>query len=112
MTHALCALDAIPDGGGRAVALDSKTSCVVLRRGDAVWAYENRCPHFSIPLDFEPGQFCTYDSALLMCAHHSAMFRFEDGHCIDGPCEGAALTRIDVECRGDTVYRVSDTDPV
>ena len=38
--------------------------------------------------------FWAYDAELLMCAHHSAMFRFEDGLCIDGPCQGAALTPV------------------
>lgn len=95
-TQRLCMLDDITDGGAVAVQVDDKTQYIVLRRGNAAWAYLNRCPHFSIPLDFEPGVFCTYDSNMLMCAHHSAMFRFEDGLCVDGPCEGAALTRIDV----------------
>jgi nitrite reductase/ring-hydroxylating ferredoxin subunit len=32
-----------------------------------------------------------------MCAHHSALFRFEDGHCIEGPCAGANLDAMKVE---------------
>jgi len=32
-----------------------------------------------------------------MCAHHSALFRFDDGLCIDGPCAGAALEAVPVE---------------
>jgi nitrite reductase/ring-hydroxylating ferredoxin subunit len=31
-----------------------------------------------------------------MCAHHSALFRFEDGKCIDGPCKGASLDAVQV----------------
>jgi nitrite reductase/ring-hydroxylating ferredoxin subunit len=98
-TRRLCGLDEIPDGGGLDVQAD-ETRYVLLRRGAEVWAYLNRCPHFSISLDYEPGVFCTYEGALLMCAHHSAMFRFEDGHCIDGPCQGAALTRADIVVSG------------
>ena len=101
----LCALDEIPDGGARDVEVDPKTHYVVIRRGNDVWAYLNRCPHFSIPLDFEPGVFCTYDASMLMCAHHSAMFRFEDGHCVDGPCEGSALTKIEIEVEDGIVYQ-------
>jgi protocatechuate 3,4-dioxygenase beta subunit len=56
----------------------------------------NRCPHFSVPLDYRPQEFCTYRGKILMCAHHSAMFRFEDGHCIDGPCKGAQLEPVPV----------------
>lgn len=105
LQQALCAIDDIPDGGAIAVSVDPKIQCIVLRRGGDAWAYLNRCPHFSIPLDFEPGEFCTYDATHLMCAHHSAMFRFEDGHCVDGPCEGAALTKIDVVVRDGRVLR-------
>ena len=101
-TRHLCRLDEIPDGGGLEVQAN-ETRYVLLRRGGEVWAYLNRCPHFSIPLDYEPGVFCTYDSSLLMCAHHSAMFRFEDGHCIDGPCQGAALTAVDIVVSGQDI---------
>jgi len=93
----LCALDAIPDGGATVVGAGQAGSAddvVVLRRGQKAWAYVNRCPHFSVCLDYEPGQVLTYDGEVLMCAHHSALFRFEDGHCIEGPCAGASLTPV------------------
>ncbi|SAK80272.1 Rieske (2Fe-2S) domain-containing protein [Caballeronia hypogeia] len=88
--HAICALHEVPDGGGHEAA----PAILVLRRGDEAWAYRNVCPHFSIPLNYEPDAFWTYGGGLLMCAHHSAMFRFEDGECIDGPCLGARLERV------------------
>lgn len=92
----LCMLDDIPDGGALEIAGQPAGSpgIVVLRRGEEAWAYRNVCPHFSIPLNYEPNTFWAYDAELLMCAHHSAMFRFEDGLCIDGPCQGAALTPV------------------
>ncbi|KOR09093.1 Rieske (2Fe-2S) protein, partial [Burkholderia cenocepacia] len=70
---------------------------IVVRRGAQVWAYVNRCPHFSVPLDFVPGTVSCYRSQVLMCAHHSALFRFDDGVCIDGPCTGAGLETVAVE---------------
>ena len=100
-------LTSIPDGG--ACALEqcqhdgSTRGVILLRRGAQVWAYVNRCPHFSLPLDFEPGQFATYDGQIVMCAHHSAMFRFDDGFCIDGPCAGHRLDPIDVVIADGTV---------
>lgn len=90
----LCRLDDIADGGALAIEtlLDAGDGgLVAVRKGQEVWVYRNSCPHFSVRLDYLPGQFCTYRGNLLMCAHHSAMFRFEDGQCIDGPCRGAAL---------------------
>lgn len=93
-TAMLCHLDAVPDGGARVI--DRDPGIIVVRRGQQVWAYINRCPHFSIPLDFEPGTICTYDAEVLMCAHHSALFRFTDGVCIDGPCRDATLSPLEV----------------
>ncbi|MFC5695837.1 Rieske (2Fe-2S) protein [Pseudomonas sp. GCM10022186] len=93
----LCALEAIADGG--ALALDAPADgqpLVLVRRGGEAWAYRNRCPHFSVGLDYRPGEFSTYRGQVLMCAHHSAMFRFEDGYCIEGPCAGSRLEAVPV----------------
>ena len=93
----LCQVDDIEDGGALALKAElasGHADLVAVRRGSDVWVYQNRCPHFSVGLDFTPGHFCTYRGQVLMCAHHSALFRFEDGLCIDGPCLGARLERI------------------
>jgi nitrite reductase/ring-hydroxylating ferredoxin subunit len=92
----LCAVADVPDGGARVVERGGEKTIVVVRRGEHVWAYVNRCPHFSVPLDFEPGEIACYRGQVLMCAHHSALFRFEDGHCIEGPCAGAGLDAVQV----------------
>ncbi|AMR82056.1 Rieske (2Fe-2S) protein [Cupriavidus nantongensis] len=96
-TVLLCRLDAVPDGGACVASTGRSDDVVVVRRGQRAWAYLNRCPHFSVCLDYEPGDVLTYDAQVLMCAHHSALFRFEDGHCIEGPCAGAALTPVAVQ---------------
>jgi nitrite reductase/ring-hydroxylating ferredoxin subunit len=103
----LCALDEIPDGGAIEIAAEAAGApgVVVLRRGDDAWAYRNVCPHFSIPLNYEPNVFWAYDAQLLMCAHHSAMFRFEDGVCVDGPCDGAALTPVAIRIEQRRILR-------
>ncbi|WP_407971678.1 Rieske (2Fe-2S) protein [Burkholderia pyrrocinia] len=94
----LCRFSDVPDGGARVVdeAFIGRP-VIVVRRGEQVWAYVNRCPHFSVPLDFVPGNVSCYRSQVLMCAHHSALFRFDDGVCIDGPCSGSALEAVAVE---------------
>jgi nitrite reductase/ring-hydroxylating ferredoxin subunit len=111
MPRLLCLLDDIEDGHARevdATAGANRHRVIVLRRGDEAWAYENVCPHFSIPLNYEADTFWTYDAELLMCAHHSAMFRFEDGLCVDGPCQGAALARVAIRVDGRRVVAVQD----
>jgi nitrite reductase/ring-hydroxylating ferredoxin subunit len=109
----LCALDDVPDGGGFEIPPEcaGTPGIVVLRRSDETWAYRNLCPHFSIPLNYEPNTFWAYDAELLMCAHHSAMFRFEDGVCIDGPCQGASLTPVAIRIEAGHVFIDAAHDP-
>jgi nitrite reductase/ring-hydroxylating ferredoxin subunit len=93
----LCRASDIPEGQGKEVVFGEGKDAfrvVVFRVGDKLLAYHNCCPHFSIPLNYEPDKFHTFDSELLMCAHHIAMFRLEDGYCYEGPCQGSRLTAI------------------
>ncbi|MBN3864899.1 Rieske 2Fe-2S domain-containing protein [Pseudomonas frederiksbergensis] len=99
----LCRLDEIPEGGAKALGAvinGKQQPLVAMRRGEQVWLYRNCCPHFSVPLDYNPGEFCTYKNQFIMCAHHSAMFRFEDGLCVDGPCAGARLESVPCKIEG------------
>lgn len=102
----LCRLEDIADGGALGLPGHQQlypSGLVAVRQGRDVWVYINRCPHFSVPLNYHPQRFCTYQGSLLMCAHHSAMFRFKDGACIDGPCKGAHLVPVVVRRVGDRV---------
>ena len=95
----LCAAGEVCDGHGREIVFGAGKDAfriVLFRLGERVWAYHNCCPHFSLPLNYEPDLFHVLDGGLLMCAHHASMFRIEDGDCIDGPCAGARLTPIGV----------------
>jgi nitrite reductase/ring-hydroxylating ferredoxin subunit len=100
----LCAAVDIPDDGGREVSygMHEPLRLLLLRQGQQVWAYENNCPHFSLPLNYEPQTFVTLDG-LVMCAHHTAFFQFSDGLCVDGPCRGAALTPVPIRCEDGVV---------
>ena len=69
---------------------------IVLRTHTGVHVYENRCPHRGTSLDWAPGRFLSSDGQYLQCATHGALFRFEDGVCVAGPCSGDALTRVEV----------------
>jgi len=69
----------------------------LVRRGESVRGYVNRCPHAGHELNLMPNQFLTSDGELLLCRSHGARFRIEDGFCVLGPCPGASLTAFDVE---------------
>ena len=84
----------IPDGEGREYRFGpgkSAFSMFVVRQGEELRGYVNRCPHFSLPLNYRDNQFTDPDRGLILCYTHFAAFRFEDGLCIEGACEGLPL---------------------
>jgi nitrite reductase/ring-hydroxylating ferredoxin subunit len=90
----LCALARIPDPGTYELSWgegDWPLSLFVVRRGDDVFGFVNRCPHAGHELNLRPNDFLTSDGDLLMCRSHGARFRIEDGFCVLGPCPGAFL---------------------
>ena len=57
-----------------------------------VYAYENRCPHLGLELDWAPGVFFDEAREYLVCSTHGAHFEPDTGKCVNGPCEGQTLT--------------------
>lgn len=103
----LCKLDDIPDGAsaGFNVTLGGREVPVLaVRKGDAVYVYENECPHVGTPLNFAPDEFLNDEGTMIECGTHMAQFRIEDGFCTEGPCEGDSLTPIASEIRDGAVF--------
>jgi nitrite reductase/ring-hydroxylating ferredoxin subunit len=92
-------VDALPDGEGREYVFgpDHDTfRMFVVRRGPDVFGYLNICPHFSLRLNYRANQFTTRDGEIL-CSMHFALFRFDDGVCLEGACPGRSLDPVPVE---------------
>jgi nitrite reductase/ring-hydroxylating ferredoxin subunit len=62
-----------------------------------VHAFVNSCPHRGTTLDWEPGQVFDNSGIYLVCATHGALFEPDSGRCVGGPCQGASLTRVQVQ---------------
>ena len=92
----LCAEAELPERGARGFAADG-LEVVLVRRGAAIFAYHNRCPHRGTTLDWAPDRFMSADGELLQCATHGALFRVEDGSCVGGPCQGDRLAALRIE---------------
>ncbi len=72
-----------------------------------VWL--NVCPHQGRPLNWAPNQFLKDAEGQLVCAAHGAVFELEQGACVSGPCQKAALTALDIDDDGTRVhFRTSD----
>jgi nitrite reductase/ring-hydroxylating ferredoxin subunit len=107
----LCRVLDIPDGQGKELVFGTGKRAFrmfAVRRGSAVWAYVNACPHFQVPLNHRPDSFVNASATLIRCAAHYAMFRFEDGHCVDGPCAGESLEAIPISIDGDEIRIAMD----
>ncbi|MGH8528513.1 MAG: Rieske (2Fe-2S) protein [Nevskiales bacterium] len=108
----LCRLEDLPDPGSARFAFAGDShghGLCVLRRGDQVFGYLNRCPHTGGPLDWVPGQFLSADQGLIQCSTHGAQFRIEDGYCVAGPCAGASLTPVPIRVRSGRVELLEQT---
>ena len=88
-------LDLIADGAARNYVLqigENRFHGFVVRRGEAVFGYVDRCPHAGLPLAQQLDQYLTPDGGMIACSWHGAVFAVEDGACLGGPCVGGRLT--------------------
>lgn len=83
---------------------------LVLRVGNEVHGYVNRCPHAGHPLDLIPGRFLTADGLLLLCSSHGALFEKSTGLCVAGPCAGQSLERVALQVVGGCLMLAADVE--
>ncbi len=91
----LLPLAALQDPGARNLVLqigDAYFHGFLVRVGNEVHGYVDRCPHAGLPLAQKLDGYLTPDGSLIACSWHGALFRREDGVCVGGPCVGARLT--------------------
>jgi nitrite reductase/ring-hydroxylating ferredoxin subunit len=82
----------------------------LVRVGDAVHAFVNRCPHAGRQLNHAPDRFLTADGKLIQCMAHGALFDKDTGECVGGPCVGESLTRIEVAVVAGQIQLARDID--
>jgi nitrite reductase/ring-hydroxylating ferredoxin subunit len=105
-TYEVCRFSHLPDGGSRGFSVvipGGHEDIFLVRKGEQVFGYQNSCPHTGGPLDWVPDQFLTQQGDLIQCAIHAALFRIEDGLCLQGPCAGQSLNQLAVEMDCDRV---------
>lgn len=100
-------LDLIVDGGARNYVLqigEKRFHGFVVRRGEAVVGYVDRCPHAGLPLAQQLDHYLTPDGGLIACSWHGAVFTVDEGTCVGGPCIGAKLSPWPVVVREGRVF--------
>lgn len=73
-----------------------REALVLLDGARTLRAYLNRCEHLPIPLDGGSRRFLSEDGSHLVCGTHGALYRREDGFCVEGPCAGKSLLALPV----------------
>jgi nitrite reductase/ring-hydroxylating ferredoxin subunit len=102
----ICSLEKIPDGGGHIVQLSPEAKnlgLLVLRSGDSCYGYINQCPHFGVPLAATDSQLIFSAHRWVKCNVHYARFRWEDGLCEAGECEGEFLKKVPLKIQNGKV---------
>ncbi|WP_369059748.1 Rieske (2Fe-2S) protein [Caulobacter sp. 73W] len=93
-------IELVADGKARNLVLeigDGRFHGFIVRRGEAVFGYVDRCPHAGLPLAQKLDDYLTPDGGLIACSWHSALFEIDSGVCVGGPCLGQKLTPWPVE---------------
>ncbi len=110
----ICALDEMPEQGARGfevtLADGDLLNIIVWRDGENLRAFENKCPHLGLPLETFPDRFLSKDASTLICSAHGARFN-ATGLCTSGPCEGDALTKLDIRVHGAAPRIVLEATP-
>jgi nitrite reductase/ring-hydroxylating ferredoxin subunit len=102
----VCAASDVVDGKAKVVAVSRggpAIELIVVREGATVCAYINECAHNSVPLNLLDDYGVESRAYQMHCDHHYAAFRFSDGYCTVGPCEGESLTRVPVRVQAGRV---------
>ena len=67
---------------------------LLLRRGEELLLFENRCPHTGESLDPMGGSILEARGELIVCQRHGAQFLSSSGECVSGPCQGEWLVPV------------------
>lgn len=96
----LAQLGDLTDGHPTLLALDTGGATeqpfrlILLRSGAQVSAYVNRCAHFGVPLAAKQSQLIYQPHTRITCNVHYAHYRWADGTCESGECEGESLVPV------------------
>ena len=80
----------------------------VVRFQGNLLAFENKCRHLPVSLDYGDNQFFSRDGKHLLCQTHGALYEPKSGLCVRGPCEGESLFPLKLNVRDGSIWLVED----
>lgn len=99
----------IPPHGAKQYSVDLNDTvleCFVVHHQDNYYAYENRCPHVGVELNWQPDVFLNIEQTHIQCSTHGAQFRINDGLCEWGPCVGQSLHPLTLKIQNGNLFLV------
>jgi naringenin degradation protein FdeD len=95
----LARIEDIPDGAARGFDpfADGEPSMFIVRRGERLYAYRDRCPHQGTRMGWRRDGYLNGAGDRIVCYGHGAEFDVETGRCVHGPCPGQALEPVSLE---------------
>ncbi len=91
----ICATAQLDEASAKSFDVGENTYFLVRHQGTA-YGYLNQCPHLGVELNWKPDHFLDVDKRHIQCSTHGALFRMQDGFCIEGPCAGQVLTPVHI----------------
>ena len=79
----------------------SQFAYLMLRSGDTIRAYVNRCAHFGVPLAQKQVHLIYQPHRRITCKVHYAHYDWDDRHCLGGECAGTGLLPVPVSVDAD-----------
>jgi nitrite reductase/ring-hydroxylating ferredoxin subunit len=99
----LCRLDDLPEGGSRGFDPGGSggDTMFIVRRGRALNAWANACPHHGTPMAWRKDAYLDAAGERIVCFAHGAQFEIDTGRCTLGPCLGESLTPVPISLHAD-----------
>lgn len=107
----LCQLADIADGDSKGFDPlgQGRDLFFVVRQGERVFAWRNRCPHKGYEgakMAWKRDRYLSGDGLHIFCAAHGARFEIDSGLCVTGPCLHQSLSpvAVSVDASGDLYW--------
>ncbi len=88
--------------GGRYV------NCFLFRLKGKLIAYENKCRHIPVSLDYDDARFFDAQRRYIVCQTHGALYEPSSGECVEGPCVGASLYPVSLDVTASGIFVESE----
>lgn len=109
----LCHIDDIEEGASKGFLKndDGNDALFIVKKNGELFAWRNACPHVEgAPMAWRKDAYMDAKKTHVACHAHGALFEPKTGLCVQGPCIGKKLEKVDVRINhtGDVSILLAD----